>query len=66
MRVSVLLSPTEARRFSSYCKRNGHKKSTLIAKLVTDHMNAECFEMSSHSEVTKFTANRPKKAGSAR
>jgi metal-responsive CopG/Arc/MetJ family transcriptional regulator len=41
VKVSVLLSPQDAARLDSYCTNSGHKKSTLIAKLVRDYLDAE-------------------------
>ncbi len=40
-RVNVLLSADEAERFNAYCSRQGFKKSTLIARLVREHLDRE-------------------------
>lgn len=40
-RVNVLLSADEAERFNAYCSRHGFKKSTLIARLVREHLDRE-------------------------
>ena len=40
-RVNVLFSEDEAERFNAYCSRHGFKKSTLIARLVRDHLDRE-------------------------
>lgn len=40
-KVSVLLSETEDARFSAYCDERGYKKSTLIARLVREHLDRE-------------------------
>jgi hypothetical protein len=40
-RVNVLLSADEAERFNAYCWRHGFKKSTLIARLVREHLERE-------------------------
>jgi len=45
--VNVLLGSDEFRRFQRYCVRSGYKKSTLIARLIRDHMDAEKFMMQS-------------------
>lgn len=45
--VTVLLEPQEDRRFSAYCEEKGYKKSTLIARLVRDHLDAEGFHTQS-------------------
>ena len=39
-KLSVLLSAAEGERLDTYCRRTGHKKSTLVAKLVRDHLEA--------------------------
>ncbi len=44
-RISVLLAPSEAVRFEAYCEQHGHKKSTLIARLVREHLDREQFAM---------------------
>jgi metal-responsive CopG/Arc/MetJ family transcriptional regulator len=41
VRVQVLMQPEEARRFEHYCERRGHKKSTLIARLIREHLDEE-------------------------
>ena len=43
VRVQVLMSPEEAERFERYCQEQGYKKSTLIARLVRDHLDREHF-----------------------
>ena len=40
-RVQVLLQPVEAERFERFCRQRGHKKSTLIARLIRDHLDRE-------------------------
>lgn len=39
LKVSVLLDVEEFRRFDAYCKEQGFKKSTLIARLIRDHLD---------------------------
>lgn len=41
VRVQVLMRPEEAQRFERYCERQGHKKSTLIARLVREYLDRE-------------------------
>ena len=41
VRVQVLMQAAEAGRFERFCKDRGHKKSTLIAQLVRDHLERE-------------------------
>jgi hypothetical protein len=43
VRTQVLMSPEEAERFESYCRERGFKKSTLIARLVREHLSEERF-----------------------
>ncbi len=42
--VSVLLSDEEFARFSRYCEAKGFKKSTLVARLIREHLDANRFE----------------------
>lgn len=42
-RVHVLLADAEGDRFDAYCKAKGHKKSTLIARLIREHLDRERF-----------------------
>jgi len=39
-KISVLLGSDEFQRFEAYCERQGHKKSTLIARLIREHLDA--------------------------
>jgi hypothetical protein len=43
-RVQVLLRAGEAERFARFCLQRGYKKSTLIARLIREHLNQEGFE----------------------
>jgi metal-responsive CopG/Arc/MetJ family transcriptional regulator len=43
-RVQVLLPGDEAERFDAYCKAKGHKKSTLILRLIREHLDRERFQ----------------------
>lgn len=42
-RVHVLLPDAEGDRFEAYCKTKGYKKSTLIARLIREHLDRERF-----------------------
>ncbi|MGH7088450.1 MAG: hypothetical protein ACREFQ_06075 [Stellaceae bacterium] len=44
-KISVLLGPEEADRFEAYCTERGFKKSTLIARLIREHLDRERFGM---------------------
>jgi hypothetical protein len=43
VRIQVLLNRPDAERFERFCEQHGHKKSTLIARLVRDHLDREGF-----------------------
>lgn len=43
VRVQVLLQRTESERFAQYCRENGYKKSTLIARLIKEHLDRESY-----------------------
>jgi hypothetical protein len=40
-RISVLLDENEFALFAKYCDDQGHKKSTLVAKLIRDLLERE-------------------------
>lgn len=40
-KISVLVPEDEAERFESYCRENGFKKSTLIVRLIKEHLNRD-------------------------
>ena len=42
-KVTVLLDDLEFDRLCAYCIEQGHKKSTLIAKLLRDYLDREGF-----------------------
>ena len=42
-RVTVLLDPEEFERFAAFCSKRGHKKSTLVARLIREHLDYEGF-----------------------
>ena len=44
-RVHVLLPAPQGERFEAYCRSKGHKKSTLIARLIREHLDRERFEV---------------------
>lgn len=43
VRVQVLMSRQEAERFEAYCHERGFKKSTLIVRLIREHLAQEHF-----------------------
>lgn len=44
-KVSVLLTSEELDRLERYCEQRGHKKSTLIARLIRDYLDSEQFRV---------------------
>lgn len=40
-KISVLVPDDEARRFEAFCNERGHKKSTLIVRLIKEHLDRE-------------------------
>ena len=38
-KITVLLEEAEFLRFEDYCSQKGHKKSTLISKLISDYLD---------------------------
>ena len=40
-RIQVLMPCEEAMRFDAFCRERGHKKSTLIVRLVREHLERE-------------------------
>src|ERR1035438_3955793 len=43
VRIQVLMPREDADRFDAYCRELGFKKSTLIARLIRDHLAGERF-----------------------
>jgi hypothetical protein len=43
IKITVLLDKDEFSRFAAYCEFQGHKKSTLIARLIREHLDAANF-----------------------
>jgi hypothetical protein len=44
VRIQVLMPRDEADRFEEYCRERGFKKSTLMVRLVRDHLEQEKFK----------------------
>lgn len=42
-RITVLLTDVEMARFRAYCDQKGFKKSTLIARLIREHLDGQGF-----------------------
>ena len=43
VRIQVLMPREEADRFDAFCRERAFKKSTLIARLIREHMADEYF-----------------------
>lgn len=43
-KVTVLLDEQEYGRYEAYCDKRGFKKSTLAARLIREHLDAEGFD----------------------
>lgn len=55
-RIQVILNLPDTERFERFCEARGHKKSTLIARLVRDHLDRE--EFASQAEFFEKAASR--------
>ncbi len=44
MRVTVILTDEDGELFDAYCEQNGHKKSTLINRLIREHLESSGFK----------------------
>ncbi|MGD1885036.1 MAG: DUF6290 family protein [Paracoccaceae bacterium] len=45
MRVTVILNEEEGEVFEAYCEANGFKKSTLINRLIREHIENSGFKL---------------------
>ena len=59
VKVSVLLPPDAATRFDAYCRERGYKKSTLIVRLIREHLDRENFPI----QEMLFDEHRTKRDG---
>ncbi len=44
-KITVLLADSDFARFDAYCEKRGFKKSTLISRLIREHLESEQFHM---------------------
>ena len=42
-KITVLLDESEFRWFEAFCFERGHRKSTLIARLIREHLKSQGF-----------------------
>lgn len=54
-KISVLLDSEEFDRFDAYCQERGFKKSTLIARLIRDHLDESAFDGQSKTRTKQET-----------
>lgn len=59
-KISVLVPDDEARRFEAFCNERGHKKSTLIVRLIKEHLDREQYPL----QGSLFTSALTKSQGS--
>jgi hypothetical protein len=55
-KITVIIEDEEFARFEAYCNRNGYKKSTLICRLIREHLDSEHFSVQ-----RTFDLNPPRK-----
>jgi len=57
-KISVVLSATELGRFNSYCTDRGYKKSTLIRRLIREHLEREKYPAADDHDATSVLNHR--------
>ena len=55
-KISVLIPANDAKRFEAYCREKGFKKSTLIVRLIREHLDREGY--ASQDELFKESVKR--------
>jgi hypothetical protein len=60
VRIQVLMAREDADRFDAYCRKLGFKKSTLIARLIREHLTEEHFTQQPDLFESPAKANRPR------
>lgn len=58
MRISVILAEPDAERFQAYCDQNGFKKSTLICRLIREHLENENFALQAEMKLDHQAGDR--------
>lgn len=61
VRVQVLLPMAEAQRLEDYCREHGYKKSTLIARLIREHLDREGYPTQPTLFQTAPRSGKPRK-----
>jgi metal-responsive CopG/Arc/MetJ family transcriptional regulator len=65
-KISVVLASSEFQRFDEYCANRGYKKSTLIARLIREHLDKEGFESRGGSGTGQAISSQPGQADQPR
>jgi hypothetical protein len=68
-KVTVIIEDEEFSRFEAYCNRNGYKKSTLICRLIREHLDREGYASQREmfqSNAEKGHTRKGSKAGTER
>jgi hypothetical protein len=66
-KISVLLSDVEEERFTAYCREKGFKKSTLVVRLIREHLDREGYAsqpslaLGGNGEATRRPGRQPAK-----
>jgi hypothetical protein len=66
-KISVLLGDVEEERFTAYCREKGFKKSTLVVRLIREHLDREGYasqrslELGGNNEATQNSGRPPAK-----
>lgn len=58
-KISVLLEDEAFELFESYCETRGYKKSTLVAKLIRDHLADKDFFLKPSLSLSHHPVERP-------
>ena len=62
-KITVLLDEPDFHRFEAFCTERGHKKSTLIVRLVREHLDKEEFTMQQELPLSKGDAGEKERVG---
>jgi len=65
-KITVLLCDAEFERFDAYCEERGFKKSTLISRLIREHLEMEQYHLQTQlefsSSATRLTVEKTKQS----
>lgn len=56
-KITVLLAEADFARFDAYCEERGFKKSTLISRLIREHLDAEHYCVQARLNFDVVTSN---------